>query len=339
MAAGSEAGSVEAGSAEVASEAGAAEAGAAEAAKAATTAALKAFLDGARVFLGVDGTKGLTRLMGALVRLDTWRTETRTELIERLYGLIPYGTVLSRELGESLPHRLRLEYDEVGTRLALAHDVLIDSDFLAELSVHSAPATDGAVHDAPATDFDGVDGAAAADFGGVSGAPATDGFDGVDDASVAAAAAAAAAAQGHALRTPVEIAAAGQKRKAGKKTGRDTEAFHTLPKGPFRGPGKEAISQVYDRYAKANGFLAPFFTSYRSATSSHGEQRTICCPYGAKERAPKGTGARKSAPRVELDDGNRCPWYVTFELSTVGWVILHACCDHSGHTHTAPRYF
>ncbi|KAJ1640947.1 hypothetical protein T492DRAFT_330653 [Pavlovales sp. CCMP2436] len=255
-------------------------------------------------------------------------------MIEELYKFIPPETDLSRELEKRLPQELRVEYAAFGAQLAAA-----ERGFEMREDDSGAPAADG------------FPGAPAAD--GFPGAPAADGFDG-----------AAAAAQGSTLRSPAEIAAAKPRKGSSLKAERDSDAFRELPQGPFPGPvpqdyaeaarfyrlateqgnaraqlnyGQFAIAHAYERYAKETGHRMPFFTGLRAALSNRGEQHTLRCPFGAKECVGKGTGARKSAPRVELDDSNICPWTVTFERSTAGFVILHACCEHSSHEHVEPK--
>jgi len=298
---------VEAGSAAVGAAAGAA--GAVGADYSPAMLAMKAKAEHFRAAVGELLEKGehkrFVRVLKELIHLPEDRDATRAQMIEELYDFLLPGADLCQELEALLPSRLRKEYAATGERL-----VLIDQAMVEELFFPSSPAADS---DAPAADGD---------------APAADGFDG------ASAAAAAAAAQGFTLRSPQQIAAA-KKRGKSVETERGTDAFNDLPQGPFS--SKDAIAHAYERSAKENGQLMPFFTAHRAASKSRGEQRTLCCPFGAKERTGKGTGARKSAPKFELDNSNICMWSVTFEWSTVGWVILRARLVHSNHTCDAPK--
>ncbi|KAJ1634220.1 hypothetical protein T492DRAFT_517080 [Pavlovales sp. CCMP2436] len=301
MAAGSagsaEAGSEAAGAAAPAVGAGSAAAGAAAGAAGAVGAgyspamlAMKATAEHFRAAVGELLEKGehkrFVRVLKELIHLPEDRDATRAQMIEELYDFLLPGADLCQELEALLPSRLRKEYAATGERL-----VLIDQAMVEELFFPSSPAADS---DAPAGDGDApaADGDAPAADGD---APAADGFDG------ASAAAAAAAAQGFTLRSPQQIAAA-KKRGKSVETERGTDAFNDLPQGPFS--SKDAIAHAYERSAKENGQLMHFFTADRAASKSRGEQRTLCCPFGAKERTGKGTGARKSAPKFELDNSN-----------------------------------
>ncbi|KAJ1639535.1 hypothetical protein T492DRAFT_86574 [Pavlovales sp. CCMP2436] len=306
-----EAGSAEAGSAAAGSAAaGSTEAGSAEAAanaadKARAMAGIAAFFSRVVDLLGEERTEAFKATWRELRALPEDRFETRASIIEELYGFIPPETDLSRELEKWLPLELCTEYATIGARLAA-----IDRNFVLQFEMYELDSGAPAADDVP-------------------GAPAADGFDG------APAVAAAAAAQGFTLRSPADIAAAKSRKGSSLKAERGSAAFRELPQGPFA--TKAAIAHAFDRHAKEKGHRKPFFTGHRAALSNRGEQHTLCCPFGAKERAGKGTGARRLAPRVELDDSNICPWTVTLERATTGFVILHACCEHSSHQHDEPK--